>query len=66
MSFDSWISCVFAYKKYILNKYEEGEDYYSFLRRVNYAEDPEYIGKLIILEKQIINSYEIKKDSTDR
>ena len=45
-NFDSWISCVFAYKKYILNKYKEGEDYYQFLERIGYAEDPNYITVL--------------------
>lgn len=59
--FDSWISCVFAYKRYILNKYEEGEDYYKFLERINYAEDPNYISKVKTLENKIIKKYETKE-----
>lgn len=61
--FDSWISCVFAYKRYILNKYEEGEDYYGFLQRINYAEDPEYISKVKTLENKILKKYETKEKS---
>lgn len=56
--FDSWISCVFGYKTYILNRYKEGEDYYHFLDRINYAEDPEYIKKLKVLETKILRKYE--------
>ena len=52
--FDSWISCVFAYKKYILNKYHDGEDYYHFLQKIGYAEDPKYIEKL----KSIVKNYD--------
>lgn len=62
--FDSWISCVFAYRKYILNKYKEGEDYYGFLQRINYAEDPNYISKVKTLENKIIKKYETKERST--
>lgn len=43
MKFDSWISCVFAYRKYILNKYKKDEDYYMFLDRIGYAEDSLYV-----------------------
>lgn len=59
--FDSWISCVFAYKKYILNRYKEGEDYYRFLQRINYAEDPNYISKLKSLENKILKKYEAEE-----
>lgn len=62
-NFDSWISCVFGYKKYILNKYEEDEDYYSFLKRIKYAEDPGYISKLKEIEKRILTTYETKERS---
>jgi hypothetical protein len=55
--FDSWISCVFAYKDFILNKYKSGEDYYKFLDRINYAEDENYIKRLKVLEKQILEKY---------
>lgn len=59
--FDSWISCVFAYKDYILNKYEKGEDYYHFLNRIGYAEDPNYIEKVKKLELVILKKYENPK-----
>ena len=52
--FDSWVSCIFAYKKYILNKYHDGEDYYHFIQRIGYAEDPKYIEKL----KSIVKNYD--------
>lgn len=44
--FDNWHESVLAYKNYIQYKYKEGEDYYSFLERIRYAEDPEYIQKV--------------------
>ena len=62
--FDSWISCVFAYKRYILNRYNEGEDYYGFLQRINYAEDPNYISKLKSLENKILKKYEAETGSS--
>ena len=47
--YDDWKECVKDYKKYISNRYKGG-DYYMFLTRINYSEDPKYINKL----KQII------------
>lgn len=61
--FDSWISCVFAYKDFILNKYKDGENYYKFLHRINYAEDPAYIEKLKRIEKRI-NEKHAKKNTS--
>lgn len=58
--FDSWISCVFAYKQFILNKYNSEEDYYEFLNRIEYAEDSLYENKVRKLEINIINRYENK------
>lgn len=55
--FDSWISCVFAYKKYILYKCKPDEEYYSFLNRIGYAEDPLYESKVKKLESDIIAKY---------
>lgn len=52
--FDSWIDCVIAYRSYILNKYEPGEDYYDFLERIHYATDSLYIPKVKQCEKQLI------------
>lgn len=47
--YNDWTECVKDYKKYISNKYKGG-DYYMFLTKINYSEDPKYINKL----KQII------------
>lgn len=47
--YDDWKECIKDYKKYISNRYKGG-DYYMFLTRINYSEDPKYINKL----KQII------------
>lgn len=58
--FDSWISCVFAYKKFILNKYKEKENYYNFLNRIGYSEDSLYEGKVKKLELEILRKYEPK------
>lgn len=58
--FDSWVSCIFAYKKFILNKYKDGEDYYEFLHKIGYAEDPKYIDKVKSIELRIIEKYENK------
>lgn len=55
--FDSWISCVFAYKQFILSKYNPKEDYYRFLDRIGYAEDSLYESKVKELELNIINKY---------
>lgn len=43
--FNSWQESVQAYKKMIQYKYDSG-DYYAFLERIGYAEDPEYINKV--------------------
>lgn len=56
-SFDSWISCVFAYKKFILSKYNPEENYYVFLDRIGYAEDTLYKSKVKKLELEISNKY---------
>lgn len=55
--FDSWISCVFAYKQFILSKYNPEEDYYKFLDRIGYAEDSLYESKVKELESDILNKY---------
>jgi len=55
--FDSWISCVFAYKQFILSKYNTEEDYYKFLDRIGYAEDSLYESKVKELELDILNKY---------
>lgn len=51
--FNHWSESVIAYAKYIQYKYREGEDYYNFLSRIGYAEDPLYINKLKVIVKGI-------------
>lgn len=53
-SFSTWQESVLAYKKYIQYKLHKNEDYYIFLKRIGYAEDPLYINKI----KQL--TYKIK------
>ena len=43
--YSNYVECIRDYKKRISNKYKGG-DYYNFLIRLKYAEDPEYIQKL--------------------
>ena len=43
--FDSWQDSCDAYLTMVQYKYEEG-DYYSFLKDLGYATDPEYVSKL--------------------
>lgn len=40
--FNHWYESVEAYKKWIQKRYKPGEDYYNFLKRIHYAEDPNY------------------------
>lgn len=54
--FDHWSDCIKAYKEKIQYKHKPNENYYAFLKRIGYAEDPEYINKL----KGIIKRYNIK------
>lgn len=44
--FATWQESVRAYKRMIQYKYKDGEDYYGFLKRIRYAEDPNYISKV--------------------
>ena len=50
--FNHWTESVIAYKEWIQKRYKPPEDYYRFLQRIGYAEDPQYVYKL----KQIVNS----------
>jgi flagellum-specific peptidoglycan hydrolase FlgJ len=43
--YSNYIACIADYKKHISSKYKGG-DYYLFLERLGYAEDPEYTKKL--------------------
>lgn len=51
--YNDWKECIKDYKKCISNRYKGG-DYYIFLTRINYSEDPKYINKL----KQIIQCFQ--------
>lgn len=41
-SFNHWVDCVVAYKIYIQRRYNEKENYYTFLDRIGYAEAEHY------------------------
>lgn len=43
--FSHWTECVTAYKNLIQSRYEGG-NYYTFLNRIGYAEDPNYTDRL--------------------
>ena len=50
--FGHWVNSIIAYIEYIQYKYNPQENYYDFLLRIGYAEDPEYINKV----KNIVNN----------
>lgn len=58
--FNHWSESVVAYKDYIQRRYKPPGDYYKFLQRINYAEDPAYITKI----KNIVKQNDKKRDST--
>lgn len=39
--YDNFIECIADYKRFISSRYSGG-DYYAFLERIGYAEDPQY------------------------
>lgn len=49
--FDHWSDCIKGYKNMIEYKLRDGENYYDFLERIGYAEDPDYIAKVKRIEK---------------
>lgn len=51
--FNHWSESVKGYIDFIQYRYEPPEDYYHFLDRIGYAEDPNYISKV----KSIVNRY---------
>ena len=53
-SFKHWTDCIKGYKNMVEYKLKDGEDYYDFLIRIGYAEDPSYVYKV----KQIENNLE--------
>jgi hypothetical protein len=50
--FDRWEESVKAYKNYVQFKYKGG-DYLLFLKRIGYAEDPDYIVKVHQIAKTL-------------
>ena len=50
--FDRWEESVKAYKEYVQYKYKGG-DYLQFLKRIGYAEDPNYIVKVHQIAKTL-------------
>ena len=57
--FGHWSDSVRAYKQWIQRRYTKG-DYYAFLKRIKYAEDPEYIPKL----RNIVKRDNLKSKTT--
>lgn len=51
--FNNWHDSIKGYKNMIQYKYKNDEDYYDFLKRIGYAEDPKYINKLKILVNKL-------------
>lgn len=44
--FKHWHESVLAYVNLVQYKHKEGEDYYKFLTRIKYAEDPQYNNRI--------------------
>lgn len=59
--FNHWTESVIAYKEWVQRRYKPPEDYYKFLSRIHYAEDPAYISKL----KQIVKKQDDKRRYTE-
>lgn len=55
--YNYWYECIVDYKTKIEYRLKEGEDYYEFLKRIGYAEDPKYVHKV----KQVKNNLIKKK-----
>lgn len=49
--FNHWTESVKAYRDKVQYRYKEG-DYYQWLERIGYAEDPEYIKKVNNIKKR--------------
>lgn len=54
MIFDHWVGSVECYKRCFSDRYTDTtEDYYHFLTRVKYAQDPDYNKKVRQIRKQL-------------
>lgn len=51
--FNHWSECILAYKDMIEYKMKDGEDYYDFLIRIEYASDPTYTYKVKRIENNL-------------
>ncbi len=60
--FEHWAESVIAYKEWVQKRYRPPENYYSFLKRIRYASDPQYIIKL----KQIVKQENDKRRYAER
>lgn len=54
--FDKWWKSVIAYRDMVQYRYKDG-DYYEWLQKIGYAEDPNYINKV----KGIIKKYKLEE-----
>lgn len=53
--FNNWWESVEAYKNKIQYRYKGG-DYYQWLQKIGYAEDPSYVSKLKIIKRRFIDN----------
>lgn len=51
-SFERWEDSVVGYRKFIQYRYKSG-NYFAFLKRIGYAEDPQYITKVGKITKKL-------------
>lgn len=54
--FNNWWESVEAYRDKIQYRYKGG-DYYQWLQKIGYAEDPSYVSKLKIIRRRFIDNY---------
>lgn len=55
--FDHWLDGIIFYKNRIQNRLQEDENYYTFLSRIGYAEDPLYNLRIRIMTARVKNEY---------
>lgn len=53
LRFDTWKESCAYYKKWQAKRYDNKQDYYTFLVEIGYAEDPEYTSKLKTVIKNV-------------
>lgn len=65
--FNHWTLSVIKYKEWVQKRYKPPEDYYHFLQRIGYAEDPQYVNKLrkiVRYESKSSKGDSLKRDSS--